>query len=107
STVGVLREDPALAAMMRAALNEAIAVGRARGVPLPEDLAAETEAIVSRFPYEAKSSMLEDLEHGRRLELPWLSGAVVRMGREAGVQTPTHQFITAVLTPFVHGSKVS
>ena len=47
--------------------------------------------------------MLEDLERGRRLELPWLSGAVVRLGKEVGVPTPIHQFITAILTPFVNG----
>jgi 2-dehydropantoate 2-reductase len=43
-----------------------------------------------------KSSMLQDLERGRRLELPWLSGALVRLGRELGVPTPTHAFITAL-----------
>jgi 2-dehydropantoate 2-reductase len=48
--------------------------------------------------------MLEDLERGRRLELPWLSGAVVRLGREAGVPTPIHEFITTVLTPHVAGA---
>jgi len=47
--------------------------------------------------------MLEDLERGRRLELPWLSGAVVRIAREVGVETPTHRFITAVLGPHVSG----
>ena len=90
---------------MHAALEEAIAVGRARGIPLPADLRAETDALVARFPDEAKSSMLEDLEHGRRLELPWLSGAIVRMGREAGVPTPVHSFIAAALGPFVDGRR--
>src|SRR5262249_55226462 len=105
STVGVIRDDPALAGMMRAALDEAIAVGRARGVALPANVPAETEALVHRFPHEAKSSMLEDLEHGRRLELPWLSGAIVRMGREAGVPTPIHGFIAAALGPFAAGAR--
>ena len=104
STIGVIRDDPALSAMMRAALAEAIAVGCARGVALPVNLVADTEALVSRFPHHAKSSMLEDLEHGRRLELPWLSGALVRMGRETGVSTPVHEFIAAALGPFVGGS---
>lgn len=104
STVGVIRDDPALSAMMRQALDEAIAVGRARGVPLPATLPEETEALVRRFPHEAKSSMLDDLERGRRLELPWLSGAIVRMGREAGVPTPVHGFIAAALSPFVRGT---
>jgi 2-dehydropantoate 2-reductase len=47
--------------------------------------------------------MLDDLERGRRLELPWLSGGVVRLGEEAGVMTPTHRFITTVLTPYAAG----
>ena len=51
--------------------------------------------------------MLEDLERGRRLELPWLSGAVVRIGKEVGVPTPIHQFITTILTPFVNGAQVA
>jgi 2-dehydropantoate 2-reductase len=103
SPMGVIRADPALMAMMSQALDEAIAVGRARGVSLPSSLPAETVALVNSFPDSSKSSMLEDLEHGRRLELPWLSGAVARMGRESGVPTPVHQFIATVLAPFVAG----
>jgi 2-dehydropantoate 2-reductase len=103
SPIGVLREDPALMAMMSSVLDEAIAVGRARGVPLPDSLPEETMSLVKSFPDGSKSSMLEDLEHGRRLELPWLSGAIARMGREAGVPTPIHRFIATVLAPFVAG----
>ena len=103
SPVGVIRGDPALMALMMAALEEAVAVGRARGVRFVPTLADETLALVNGFPYESKSSMLEDLERGRRLELPWLSGAVMRLGRESGVPTPIHHFITTVLAPFVAG----
>jgi 2-dehydropantoate 2-reductase len=103
SPMGVIRDNPAMMAMMTAALHEAIAVGRARGVSLPDSLPEETLALVKSFPDGSKSSMLEDLEHGRRLELAWLSGAVARMGREAGVATPVHQFIATVLAPFVSG----
>jgi 2-dehydropantoate 2-reductase len=103
SPIGVLRDNPALMAMMSSALDEAIAVGRARGVAFPDALREETMTLVKSFPEGSKSSMLEDLEHGRRLELPWLSGAVARMGREAGVPTPVHRFIATVLEPFVAG----
>jgi 2-dehydropantoate 2-reductase len=47
--------------------------------------------------------MLQDLERGRPLELPWLSGAIVRIGTEVGVPVPTHRFIAAVLQPHVKG----
>jgi 2-dehydropantoate 2-reductase len=49
--------------------------------------------------------MFDDLDRGKPLELPWLSGAVVRLGREVGVSAPTHQFITAVLAPLAGGKK--
>jgi 2-dehydropantoate 2-reductase len=87
------------------AIDEAIAVGRARGITFPADILDSTLAMIKGFPPNSKSSMLEDLERGRPLELPWLSGAVARLGREVHVPTPTHSFITTVLTPFVHGTK--
>jgi 2-dehydropantoate 2-reductase len=43
--------------------------------------------------------MQNDLEAGRRFELESLSGAVVRLGREAGVATPIHSFVYAALKP--------
>ena len=104
SPMGVLRTDPELRAMLVAACEETIGVGRARGVPLPETLMGEILQMVDDLPPHAKASMLEDLERGRRLELPWLSGAVVRLGRAAGVETPIHSFIATVLKPHVNGS---
>lgn len=105
SPMGVVRGDPALFRMMMDAIDEAIAVGRARGITFPADILDTTLGMITGFPPNSKSSMLEDLERGRSLELPWLSGAVVRLGEDAGVAAPTHRFITAVLTPFVNGRK--
>src|SRR5690606_33891651 len=104
SPMGVIRSHPELLALMDAALAEAVAVGRARGIEFPATLIEGTHEMVRTFPAASKSSMLEDLERGRRLELPWLSGAIVRMGKESGVPTPTHAFIQTVLLPFVAGA---
>ena len=48
--------------------------------------------------------MALDLERGNRLELPWLSGAVVRMGRELNVATPANNIICAALKHNIMGS---
>jgi 2-dehydropantoate 2-reductase len=101
--VGVLRDDPDLFGMWQAGLRESIAVAEARHIPIPRTLFDDALATVGRLPPHARASMLEDLERGRRLELPWLSAAVVRMAREVGVDTPTHRFIAAVLRPHVNG----
>jgi 2-dehydropantoate 2-reductase len=103
SPLGVLRASPEVMAMVEAAVDEALAVGRAHGVALGPEVKDEVYAMYRGMPPAAKSSMLEDLERGRRLELPWLSGAVVRLGRAVGVPTPAHAFIETALAPFVRG----
>ncbi len=102
--MGVIRSDPEIRAGLRNAIAEVVAVGRAGGVALePADVEA-TLALIDRLPAEMKTSMQQDLERGNRLEAPWLSGAVSRLGREAGVPTPTHDTIYAGLKPYVAGA---
>ena len=103
SPLGVVVRDPHVFAMFKDALREAMTVAHAKGIAVPASSVDDAAAVASALPPQTKSSMLEDLERGRRLELPWLSGAVVRIGREAGVDTPTHRFINVVLGPHVNG----
>jgi 2-dehydropantoate 2-reductase len=84
---------------------ETMAVAHAKGISLPARILDDMSATFQALPPQAKSSMLDDLERGRRLELPWLSGSVVRLGEEVGVLTPTHRFITTVLMPYAAGSR--
>jgi len=102
--VGVLRADPDLRAMMEAAMREAWAVGRAKGIALADDFVSRQIAFLDALPAEMRSSMQNDLAAGYRLEAPWLSGAVARMGRECGVATPVHATIYAALKPFCGGA---
>jgi 2-dehydropantoate 2-reductase len=90
--------------MLKAAVAETLAVAHAKGIAVGDDMVEDVARAYKALPYETKASMLVDLEQGRRLELPWLSGAVARIGREVGVATPIHSFITAVLKPHVNGS---
>jgi 2-dehydropantoate 2-reductase len=103
--VGPIREDPDLVAMWQAALLESMAVARARGIALAPGFMDTTMKLVMSWPPQMKASMFEDLERGRRLELPWLSGAIVRLGREVGVETPIHRFLVTILTPHVNGRR--
>jgi|SRR5579871_3781639 len=102
-SIGPIVSDPELMAMLLDALREARAVAVAKGIAVPESITANVQSAYGRMAPEAKSSLLHDLERGRRLELPWLSGAVARLGREVGVPTPIHTFIATVLKPHVAG----
>jgi 2-dehydropantoate 2-reductase len=90
--------------MMEAAMREAWSLGRAKGIALADDFVARQIAFLDALPAEMRSSMQNDLAAGYRLEAPWLSGAVVRMGRECGVATPVHATIYAALKPFCAGA---
>ncbi len=103
SPLGVLRAQPELMAMLERAAWETVAVGRAHGVPLTDGVMDEVLAMMRGMPPEAQSSMLSDLQRQRPLELPWLSGAVARLGAEKQIPTPIHSFVATVLLPFVKG----
>ncbi|MEO1020800.1 MAG: 2-dehydropantoate 2-reductase, partial [Pseudomonadota bacterium] len=90
--------------LMKDAIDEIVAVGQATGIALSSDHAEATfETLMTGPAPNAKPSMLLDLEQGRKLELPWLSGAVTRLGGELRVPTPVHNFMYAVLEPYING----
>ena len=103
SPLGVLRAEPELMAMLERAAWETIAVGRAHGIELTDGVMDEVLKMMQGMPPHAQSSMLSDLERQRPLELPWLSGAVARLGAEKQIPTPIHSFVATVLLPFVKG----
>jgi 2-dehydropantoate 2-reductase len=102
STVGAVRTIPAGRRSFDRAVHEAVAVGRARGVPLPENEEARVMAQIDALPDGTRPSLLLDLEAGSRTEVAVLSGAVSRMGEEAGIETPVHD---AVATACVLAAK--
>ncbi len=103
--IGKLRDDPDMKPQFVAAYNEVIAVGKARGVRLPADALDKMLAFNAGAPPTMKPSMALDLERGNRIELPWLGGKVVELGRQLGVATPTHALMYAALKPYVMGTQ--
>jgi 2-dehydropantoate 2-reductase len=104
TSIGAVREDPMLWPRFTAMVEEAAAVARARGIELPVDVAVERIAFARGLPTEMRSSMLHDLEAGKPLELDWLTGAVLRLGAEAGVDTPVSREVHDALAPHRHGA---
>jgi 2-dehydropantoate 2-reductase len=96
--IGPILADADTRSLFHELLREAVAVGRAKGVALPADHADKTLAFAEgTFPPGLKASMAHDLERGNRLELDWLTGKVVALGRRLGVPTPASAVVYAVL----------
>ena len=95
--IGAIRENPRTRAFLHAVMREVVAVGRAHGVDLPEDYADVRLKLADDLPWDMTSSMHHDLERGNRLEVRWLSGGVVELGRSKAVATPMNRAIADIL----------
>jgi 2-dehydropantoate 2-reductase len=95
--LGPIRADSDTRSFFIDLMREVVAVGRAKDVALTSEFIEEQIKFAEAAPYGFKASMLHDLEAGRRLELDWLSGKVVALGRELGVPTPANEAVYKVL----------
>ena len=95
--IGPIREHAQTRAFLRDVMREVVAVGRAQGVNLPEDYAEVRLKLADDVAYDMTSSMHHDLERGNPLEVRWLAGAVVELGRRHGVATPLNRAIADIL----------
>jgi 2-dehydropantoate 2-reductase len=101
--LGVIRDDDDMRALLFRLMHETMAVARAAGVMLGDDFKAELERSVAGFSPAMKASMANDLDAGNRLELDWLAGKVVALGRKLGVATPAQEAVYAILKPWRMG----
>jgi 2-dehydropantoate 2-reductase len=104
SNLGPIRANPQTLAFLHDVMQEVVVVGRALGVPLAEDFADQRMAMIQTLPPQMTASMQGDLARGNRLELPWLSGAVVEMGRQVGVPTPLNRAVSDILALYANGT---
>jgi 2-dehydropantoate 2-reductase len=101
--LGVIRDDNDMRAFFFKLMHETLAVGRAAGVEFASDFPAELERSVAAFAPAMKASMANDLEAGNRLELDWLAGKVVALGRKYRIATPAQEAVYAILKAYRMG----
>ncbi len=102
--LGVIRSDPDMRAVLQAALREAIALAARSGVTLAADFDVNILKYFDSLPHGMRASMAHDLLASRRLEAPWLCGAVVRRAAQVGLPVPVNATIWAALKPFADGT---
>ncbi|MFL5527665.1 MAG: ketopantoate reductase family protein, partial [Gemmatimonadaceae bacterium] len=95
--IGPLRDRPLGRRLLQRAVQEVVDVARARGIPLAADETARVIGAIDALPPGTKPSFLLDIEAGGLTELDTLSGAVSRYAAAAGIQTPIHDTVAAVL----------
>lgn len=98
---GIARFAPA-ADIMRALIQECMAVGRAEGATLVDTLADDIVAATAGRPADSVNSLHADRIYGRPMEIDARNGVIVRLGRQHGIPTPVNQLMAALLEAAVH-----
>jgi 2-dehydropantoate 2-reductase len=102
--LGVILADRDGPALMRATLDEVVAVAQAEGIAIPSGFSGPAVEFMRGLEPWMRGSMAQDLLDGRRLELEALNGTVVRLGRERDVAVPVNWTIYAALRPYAGGA---
>jgi 2-dehydropantoate 2-reductase len=98
--LGEIRAQPESWDVFRRLAEEVAAVGRASGVPLPDDVVDGAVSLASGLEAGATSSLSHDLVSGHRMELDALQGSVVRRGDALGVDVPVSRTVHGLLAPW-------
>lgn len=93
---GMFRSDD-IAALARDYLRECLAVARAEGARLGDDVPDDLVARFQSFPPDLGTSILADREAGRPLEWDARNGVVQRLGRVHGIPTPISDVVVPLL----------
>ena len=93
---GRLVQGEGIPAVMRAVVDECLAVARAAGVDVPGDMHQAVPRIAETMPGQS-SSTAQDLSRGKPTEIDHLNGVVVRKGQALGVATPANALLVALV----------
>lgn len=103
--IGPVWADPFTKAQFLAGCREIEAVARAEGVPVAADVVDRIVPYIDAIPGTMRSSLLIDLQAGKRIEVEALQGTVVRRGAALGVPTPIMSTLYSVLKLHAQGAR--
>jgi len=88
---GTLRRSEHAQVMMDSAMMEVITVARAMDISLTENDISEWYKVLAQVGETGKTSMLQDVEAGRKTEVEMLAGTLINLGERLGISTPVNQ----------------
>ena len=105
STIGTFRADAGTRGVLVALMHEVAAIGRRKGVALPEDAVERRLAIIDGLAPDATISMQRDLMNGRPSELMEQSVGLMALAKQLGVETPVHDTCVPLLRLQEHAAR--
>ncbi len=103
--IGPLWSDPGTRQSFLAAAREMHSLAKAEGVTLAADSIAQLETYIGSLQPDTRSSLLIDLQQGKKIEVEGLLGFAVRLGEKHAVPTPIIKALYSVLKPWANGPR--
>jgi 2-dehydropantoate 2-reductase len=100
---GVFQTSPDARALVEALMGEVLALAEAAGVNLTAEDAARWETVLRTMSPQGKTSMLQDIEAGRKTEVEIFGGKVVALGERYGIPTPVNEAVMHILRVLEEG----
>lgn len=94
---GVFQSSPDARALMETLMREVIVLAQRVGVNLREQDLDEWHGVLKTLSPKGKTSMLQDIEAGRKTEVDIFAGKVVELGRSHGIPTPVNQALLSIV----------
>ena len=100
---GVFQTSPDARALAEALMGEVLVLAKAAGVNLKAEDAARWDTVLQTMSPQGKTSMLQDIEAGRKTEVEIFGGKVVALGEQYGIPTPVNEAVTHILRVLEEG----
>lgn len=96
-TFGELLENPKAMQFVRNILKEVVQIAKAEGVKNTDVMIDETVANLNKMCPEGKTSMLQDVEAGRKTEVDMFAGTMIKLGLEHNIPTPYNNILKEMI----------
>jgi 2-dehydropantoate 2-reductase len=94
---GVFQSSAEAQALMESLMREVVALAQAEGVNLTEQDIADWYPVLQTLSPEGKTSMLQDIEAGRKTEIEMFAGKVIELGHKHGIPTPANEVMLRMI----------
>ena len=100
---GAVKEIPHLSELARMVIEEAVNVAELYGFKFDSDSMYEKVMDVAENTSRNRSSMLQDIERGKRTEINEINGMIVKLGKEKGFEARVNEFLTLIVKGIEEG----
>lgn len=94
---GVFQKVKEAQELMEGAMSEVIELSQKLGINLQQREIKEWYKLLDRHPYDGKTSMLQDIEAGRKTEIGMFAGVICEYGKKYGIGTPINAMLYKII----------